>query len=103
MAPGGGGVSIHADTGLSRGLLRLEFPNWKNTQQDGDWKKQGRVAPIGFFFIHISKRRYDKKNKVYHIAFYHILTFSKSLSYRTLSYFQKYQKVYHIRFIIYQI
>ena len=35
-----------------------------------------------FFFIHILKRQYDKNyKKVYHIAFFHILKFSKSLSY----------------------
>ena len=35
-----------------------------------------------FFFIHILKRQYDKNYKnVYHIAFYHILKISKSLSY----------------------
>ena len=48
-------------------------------------------APLAlFFFIHILKRQYDKKTqKVYHIVFYHILTFSKSFSYRTLSNFKK--------------
>ena len=38
--------------------------------------------PIGFFFIHILKLQYDKLPlNLYHIAFYHIFTFSKSLSY----------------------
>ena len=40
------------------------------------------TRPHCFFFIHIFKRQYDKNyQKVYHIAFYHILKISKSLSY----------------------
>ena len=47
------------------------------------------VPRIGFFY-HILKVLYDKKSqKVYHIALYHIFCFSKSLSYRGLSYYHK--------------
>ena len=75
-----------------------------------------------FFCIHIFKRQYDKNYlKVYHIAFYHILKISKSISYPLiifsntpksvdfLRFFQNFiilriiisQKVYHIQFIIF--
>ena len=82
-----------------------------------------RLRVIGFFFIHIFKRQYDKDyHKVYHIAFYHILKISKSLSYplyhifkytkkvfifcdfpKILSYcrLSYSQKLYHIQFIIF--
>ena len=61
-----------------------------------------------FFFIHIFERQYDKKcQKVYHITFYHILKFSKSLSYplyhifkyiKNLLFYLIFQKLHHISF-----
>ena len=56
------------------------------------------------FFYHILEVPYDKKiQNVYHIEFYHILSISKSLSYRSLSYYNQLPKLYHIRFIIFEI
>ena len=53
------------------------------------------------FFYHILDIGYDNKIcKVYHIAFYHILRFGKSLSYCIFSYFLD---LYHIYFIIFQL
>ena len=64
--------------------------------------------PLVFFFIHIFERQYDKKcQKVYHITFYHILKFSKSLSYplyhifkyiKNLLFYLIFQKLHHISF-----
>ena len=61
-----------------------------------------RVGAIGNFIYHILTMRYDTEiQKNYHIEFYHILEFLKSLSYYVLSYYQKMQKLYHISFIIF--
>ena len=77
------------------------------------WKQNSDISEIGigWYFYHILNIGYGNKNwKVYHIAFYHILTFVKIFiilrrifeifTILRLSYSQK---VYHIQFIIFNM